>query len=333
MVADQRAVEAFLRDFHHTVKAGGYEVPKSFRDHCIRLLAEREAGSSLTCEPGHECRPWQILMHYGALEGSAEMVRALLAVGVRQNLAIKGFPPLFSASLGGHLDVMRILLEAGADKNQPCSASAQPEHLSGYTPLLVTASEGYLAAAHLLVESGADIEKADGFGFTPICRAAEGGHADTVRMLAEAGADLDRQTATGFTPLTRAAYRGHLGAVRALVVAGADINKTPEVLTPPPGAMCCGLPALAAAAAAGRGDVMRFLLWAGADLEAIERPGGRRALYVAAAMGDLGAVRLLVEFGANMEAATATGRTPLFGMLSTLIPPSFSILFQTVKVG
>ena len=67
----------------------------------------------------------------------------------------------------GHLDVVRHLVEVGADKDQSQN--------QGVTPLYIAAERGHLDVARHLVEVGAGKDQAQNQGVTPLYIAAEGG--------------------------------------------------------------------------------------------------------------------------------------------------------------
>ena len=67
---------------------------------------------------------------------------------------------MFIASLEGHLEVVRLLIEAGADKDKAND--------DGTTPLYVASINGHLEVVRLLVEKGADKDKANNRGVTPL---------------------------------------------------------------------------------------------------------------------------------------------------------------------
>ena len=69
----------------------------------------------------------------------------------------------------GHTEVVRALVESGADKNNHDS--------NGITPLLEAIKRNNLDIVKLLVEARADIEFMDGYGATPLNFAARKGTA------------------------------------------------------------------------------------------------------------------------------------------------------------
>ena len=105
-----------------------------------------------------------------------------------------GKTPLFHAAEQGHVQVVELLLEAGA--NTDVSESAE-----GYTPLWLATRNGHLNIVQFLVEHGADKDQAQKDGATPFFAAAEGGHLDIARFLVEHGADKDQADINGRTPL------------------------------------------------------------------------------------------------------------------------------------
>ena len=64
----------------------------------------------------------------------------------------QGATPLFIAAQNGHLDVVRHLVEVGADKDKARD--------DGATPLYIAAENGHLDVVRHLVEVGADKDKA-----------------------------------------------------------------------------------------------------------------------------------------------------------------------------
>ena len=71
------------------------------------------------------------------------------------------------AAFKGHLAVVRVLVEAGADKN----AAKQ----NGATALMIAAFKGHLDVARVLVEAGADKNAAKQDGATALMSATQNG--------------------------------------------------------------------------------------------------------------------------------------------------------------
>ena len=91
--------------------------------------------------------------------------------------------PLLWATESGHLQVMRLLIEAKASKD---ATNKRQE-----TPLFMVATNGYATGVRVLTDAGADMEKADESGYTPLHSAAENGHLEAVHVLIDAGARVD----------------------------------------------------------------------------------------------------------------------------------------------
>ncbi|WP_431954801.1 ankyrin repeat domain-containing protein [Actinacidiphila sp. bgisy167] len=125
--------------------------------------------------------------------GDAAEVRRLLAAGAEVDERfpiVNGFndahTPLLVAARDGHIEIVRILLEAGADVN-----ATEPT-----------------------------------FGAVPLHKAVYNGHVESTRIIASwPGVDLDFQGATnGYTPLHDALWHGYEECSLAVLEAGADLH-------------------------------------------------------------------------------------------------------------
>ena len=104
-----------------------------------------------------------------------------------------GATALMVASANGHLEVARLLCEAGADKDKAMQ--------DGATALILASANGHLEVARLLCEAGADKDKAMQDGATALILASANGHLEVARLLCEAGADKDKARQDGATAL------------------------------------------------------------------------------------------------------------------------------------
>ena len=91
-----------------------------------------------------------------------------------------GKAALVDASSKGHVEIVRFLLDAGADKNLWDDYNANA--------LMATFSQGHVEIVRLLVDAGADKNLLDEFRATALMRASSEGHVEIVRLLLDAGA-------------------------------------------------------------------------------------------------------------------------------------------------
>ena len=110
---------------------------------------------------------------------------------------------LMEASMDGHVEVARLLLDSGAQVNMPAD--------SFESPLTLAACGGHVELAMLLLERGANIEEVNDEGYTPLMEASREGHEEMVALLLSQGADINAQTEeTQETALTLACCGGKL---------------------------------------------------------------------------------------------------------------------------
>jgi ankyrin repeat protein len=144
-----------------------------------------------------------------------ETIKTLIEAGEDVNEKER---PLVLAAEKGNIDIVKLLLEHGADVNGT-------ESKYGSAPLHFAAQKGYLDVVKLLLDYGADINQLNDQGTTPLHFAAEGGNIDIVKLLLEEGAeDINDTNDHGNTPLNFAAINGHIDVVKLLVESGANVN-------------------------------------------------------------------------------------------------------------
>ena len=101
-----------------------------------------------------------------------------------------GRTALIYASYNGNESCVRLLLEAGADKE----ARAK----TGSTALMIASTEGHESCVRVLLASGADKDAVKNGGATALTLASERGHDSIVQVLVEAGADASGLTVVEF---------------------------------------------------------------------------------------------------------------------------------------
>jgi ankyrin repeat protein len=107
-----------------------------------------------------------------------------------------GFTALHLAAFFGHAEVMRLLLDRGADPN----AVATSAQVGPVQPLHSAAATGRHECARLLLAHGADVNARQGGGFTALHAAAASSDAELARLLLAAGADATAKTDDGREP-------------------------------------------------------------------------------------------------------------------------------------
>ena len=116
---------------------------------------------------------------------------------------------LHAASGGGHTEVVRLLIQHGAEVDKVDD--------EGKTALMFAAEKGYKDVVEHLVEAGAGINNACEKGLTALHLASERGNISIVEHLVEVGAEINRSSAKGHTPLYFASQYGHADVVRYLI--------------------------------------------------------------------------------------------------------------------
>jgi ankyrin repeat protein len=251
--------------------------------------------------------------------------------------------PLLYAARDGRMDIVRMLLEAGADINQ--------RDANEITPLIIAITNNHPDVARDLIDRGADIKAVDWYGRTALWAAVETRNMDVdnatfvnsidrapfldlIQVLLERGADPNVRTKevppirreflritgslawvdfTGQTPFLTASLAGDLTVMKLLLKHNAD----PNIPT------FAGTTALMAAAGVNwvvdqtydEGqpallDAVKLCVELGMDISAVNSMG-LTALHGAANRGSEDIIRYLVQQGAKIDAKDAEGRTPL----------------------
>jgi uncharacterized protein len=300
-----------------------------------------------------------------ARTGATDAVKLLLARGANPNAkdSRREQTALMWAADGKHSEIVHALLEKGAD--------AKGRSKAGFTPLMFAARSGDLESARMLLAAGADVNAtAPEQGNALVIASASGQEAFAIYLL-EAGANPNSSDGHGITALHNAVQKGlsALTHVRydasyrvqppnmpklaaALLAKGANPNARIEsedqrgpsdVLFSMVGATPFFLAAVAADA-----ELMRLLVWAGADPHLT---GGNQTTPLMAAAGAacagscayqggngrpreedekqaLVAVEVAVEAGADLQAANRDGQTAMHAAAFTGADSIVQFLFE-----
>jgi ankyrin repeat protein len=263
--------------------------------------------------------------------GHLNIVRKFLALGVGDTLELGDIhdqTALFQACWQGHTEVVKTLLDAGANPetinrhNVGCVfvavASRKFEILDivmktgaaqfadradyqGKTALFHAAKNGDGDMCVLLLEHGAEVDAVAQDKSTPLMAACEGGHAEAAHALLAKGAKWDTANDTGNTVISLAAKSGSYECVQLLLAAGAS----------PDHFVGSSLSPLVQAATHGGYAIVDALLLAGASVDKACGSDKVVALAGAASAGDLAVVERLVLAGADVRRADKVGKTAL----------------------
>jgi ankyrin repeat protein len=191
-----------------------------------------------------------------------------------------GWTPLHLAVADAQPDVVRVLVDAGADLTARTDFNRTPLH---------TALELRPELVPLLRELGAEVDAPS---------AAYLGDVDQLARHLDGGIETGERT-SGVDLLSWAAFGGATPTARLLLERGADADTG----------------ALHFAAGGARLDLVRLLLDAGADVNRRDPATGRTPLHAAVAAGPAGdgpeIVRVLLAAGADVKATTHDGASAL----------------------
>ena len=99
------------------------------------------------------------------------------------------FTALYRAAQNGYLEIVKLLLDKGADPNAITKDNC--------TALQTAAERGYREIVELLLDKGANLDDRMGNGKTALHLAAENGRREIVELLLDRGANINNKTETG----------------------------------------------------------------------------------------------------------------------------------------
>lgn len=197
--------------------------PEQMQDAPYKSIAPNDVKNSLNSQ-----------LYKAVEENNQSIVKELLEKGANPNVPYyEIFPPadtddetpLFVASKQGYVEIMKMLIQAGARVNTSCC-------VLGYTPLIFAVQNEQVDAVKTLIGAGADINTkgggdCDSLGETPLIYAIKIGNIEIVQLLLQAGADVNATydescgLRKNITALMEAQHAGHIKIVELLKSYGA----------------------------------------------------------------------------------------------------------------
>ncbi len=165
-------------------------------------------------------------LHTASRYNYKDIVQFLINHSKKNNINIQnsmGETPLFEALRGEYIDLMMLLIKAGANLNI--------ESNNGETPLELAMSLNKYLAMKTLIEQGANLNLQDKFGNTLLHKAIGDEDVLAVKILIHANADINIKNFLGYTPLECAINSDNIEIQQILNNASAEYLSSTAVST------------------------------------------------------------------------------------------------------
>lgn len=187
----------------------------------INILVSAKTGGAtplvIACRHGHYKIVDYLLTNCHA---NVEQVGSVIFDGE----TIEDAPPLWCAAAAGHIQIVKLLVNRGADVNSTTRTNS--------TPLRAACFDGHFEIVKYLVNNGADFEVANRHGHTCLMIACYKGHYRIAQYLLSLKANVNRRSAKGNTALHDCAESGSLEILKLLLEYGATMDVDSYGMTP-----------------------------------------------------------------------------------------------------
>ena len=234
-----------------------------------------------------------------------------------------GLTALHFAATHGHIDLVQLLCDHGADINVPDS--------TGRTALSLAIRQGFVEIQQFLISLGSSLSTVDQSGKTLLHDAVMSPYLDgdvvnmgskwIVEYLLDHALDVNVKDLHGMTPLHLAAAFSSISILERLIRAGANPNEVDGKRRD----------ALATAALVNRTDSVKYLLLASAADPRLEEHK-IKALHVAVCAGSQSVIQFLLDDGLHVDVSYENGWTPLQTAVDFL-PKSFGAMEPLLRNG
>jgi ankyrin repeat protein len=218
---------------------------------------------------------------------------------------------LFLASSGESLDIVKLLVEHGADVNEGNINKRTPLH---------EAAPNSIAIINYLIDKSANLYTRDSDGDVPFHKAAGLAKVENMKIFLVRGMDVNIRNKYGETPLHLSSKFINVQAIEFLIASGADIKAKDGLGQTPLHSACSEIENL---------EVVKYLIKKGADVNAVDN-GKVTPLHLAALKGHAQVVEFLVKSGADVNCLMDNGFTPL--LLTLMYWSSYEDRFSIVKM-
>jgi hypothetical protein len=203
----------------------------------VRRPGETGAAASLA-QAEYQLAALGYVLLNSAGRGNVGQVAQLLEAGVDVNSAsIDNFTPLMAAATAGNADLVKLLLDKGANtrirtKGAPFVESPFGSRIpGGWNALMAGVSSGNPEIVQLFLDKGANVNSAMEDRRTPLMIAAVGKSPEVVRLLLDRGANVNLVSDSGYSPLAMADINGRGAIARILGSRGGRIIVPWDILS------------------------------------------------------------------------------------------------------